>query len=282
MQHYSGRDESARQAIQRSRPAVAGWVLLLPAFAEASSYARGFGVTRRHDKRFRNGDDIHHGDRTRCTQHPRERIKSSCMYIHVSLIAAMTEGCPATAGSLCLFLSGEHLKISLAFATFSLEDSLMTKRALSAVAGFLGLCFPLFAQQTYRPDLFSALNNSRLHLPSLSLSDGQLFSFSSAFTWMEPTPPDFLPALSTTAPPRANVAAAYPKDSSKEVVDVRKPNLFDYASGEVGFLYGRSTGKFGREVEQGYIMGEVGDDKFHITVGASYENSSGRFPRLGH
>jgi hypothetical protein len=163
----------------------------------------------------------------------------------------------------------------------------MTKRALSAVAGFLGLCLSLSAQQTYRPDLFSALNNSLLHLPSLSLSDGQLFSFSGAvappfsFSWMEPMPPDFLPALSTTAPPRANAAAAYPKDSSKEVVDVR-PNLFDYAGGEVGVLYGRSTGKYGVEVEQGYILSEMGNDKFHISVGAAYENLNGRFPRLGH
>jgi hypothetical protein len=178
-----------------------------------------------------------------------------------------------------------RLKISLAFAAFSFEDSLVTKRALSAVAGFLGLCFPLFAQQTYRPDLFSALNNS-ISLPSLSLSDGQRFSFSGAvappfsFNWMEPTPPDFLPALRTTAPPpRATAAAAYPKDSSKEVVDLRKPNLFDYAHGEIGFLYGRSTGKFSGDVEQGYFIGEVGNDKVHITAGAFYENSSGRFPR---
>jgi hypothetical protein len=163
----------------------------------------------------------------------------------------------------------------------------MAKRVLSAVAGFLGFCFPLSAQQTDRPDIFSALNNSLPHLPSLSLSDGQLFSFSGAvappfsFSWMDPTPPDFLPALSTTAPPRANTAAAYPKDSSKEVVDLR-PKLFDYAGGEVGFLYGRSTGKYGVEVEQGYIISEMGNDKFHITVGAAYENLSGRFPRLGH
>jgi hypothetical protein len=158
----------------------------------------------------------------------------------------------------------------------------MTKRALSAVAGFLGLCLPLSAQQTGRPDIFSALNTSLLRFPSLTLSDGRLFSFSSAFNWMETTTPDFLPALSTTAPPRANAAAPPGKDSSKELVDVRQPNLVDYASGEVGFLYGRSTGKRGVEVEQGYIIGEVGDDKFHITVGASYENSSGRFSRLGH
>ena len=163
----------------------------------------------------------------------------------------------------------------------------MTKRALFAVAGFLSLWVPLSAQQTYRPDLFSALNNS-ISLPSLSLSDGQRFSFSGtvaapfSFGWIEPTAPDFLPALSTTAPPRAHAAAAYPKDSSKEVLDVQKPNLFDYATGEVGVLYGRSTGKFSGDFEQAYIFSEVGNDKFHISVGAAYENSSGHFSRFGH
>jgi len=158
----------------------------------------------------------------------------------------------------------------------------MTKRALSAVAGFLGLCLPLSAQQIDRPDIFTSLNNSSPRFPSLTLSDREFFSFSSAFNWMDTTPPDFLPALSTTAPQRANASATTGKDSSKEAVDVRPPNLLDYASGEVGFLYGRSIGKHGGEVEQGYIIGEVGDDKFHITVGASYENWSGRFQRLGH
>src|SRR5438552_18801039 len=106
----------------------------------------------------------------------------------------------------------------------------MTKRPLSAAAGVLSLCVPLFAQQAYRPDLFSALSNS-ISLPSLSLSDGQRFSFSGvvaapfSFGWIEPKTPDFLPALSTTAPRRTNAAAAYPKDSSKEFMDVRQPNL---------------------------------------------------------
>jgi hypothetical protein len=162
------------------------------------------------------------------------------------------------------------------------EDSLMTKRALSAVAGFFGLCLPLSAQQTDRPDIFSALNNSLPRLPSLALSDTQRFSFSSAFNWIEPTPPDFLPALQATALPRANASAMPGKDSSKDVVDMQRSNLFDYASGEVGFLYGRSIGKFSREVEQRYIFGEVGNDKFHINAGASYENWSGRFSRFGH
>ena len=192
----------------------------------------------------------------------------------------MTEGCRSAP------LLLPHVKISLALTTFLLEDSRMTKRALFAVAGFLSLCVPLSAQ-TYRPDLFSALNNS-LSLPSLSLSDGQRFSFWGAvaapfsLSWMEPTPPDFLPALSPPLPQTATASAAYPKDSSKEVVDVRKPDLLDYATGEVGFLYGRSTGKFSSDVEQGWFTGEVGNDKFHISVGAAYENSSVRFSRFGH
>jgi hypothetical protein len=164
----------------------------------------------------------------------------------------------------------------------------MTKRALSAVAGFLGLCLSLSAQQPDRPNIFSALDNPSLHIPSLALSDGRLFSFSAAvtapllFNWMEPTLPDFLPASSTPQPKRVTASPAPPKDSSKEVVDVQRSNPLDYASGEIGFLYGQSTGKYGREVEQGYFIGDVGNDKFHITVGTLYENSSGRFPRFSH
>lgn len=96
------------------------------------------------------------------------------------------------------------------------------------------------------------------------------------------TTPDFLPALPARGPQRntATERRGYSKDSSKEVVDVERSSLFDYAGGEVGFLYGRSTGKYGREVMQGYIFGEVGDDKFHISVGAAYEEANGRVPRL--
>jgi hypothetical protein len=63
-----------------------------------------------------------------------------------------------------------------------------------------------------------------------------------------------------------------------------KPGLLNSAHGEVGFLYG--AGSHGVSVERGYMIGEVGDDKFHITVGASYENVNGnlngnRFSRWG-
>jgi hypothetical protein len=151
----------------------------------------------------------------------------------------------------------------------------MMKRALFAVAGFLSIGLPLFAQQTD----FGALNNSFLRLPSLTLSDGGSFSFASAFTRMETTTPDFLPALSmastTERRQRATSSAGTAEDSSKEVADVGRTNS-GYAGGEIGVLFGRSSGKFGRDVEAGYILGEVGDDKFHISAGAYYENSTRR------
>src|SRR2546427_13245757 len=111
----------------------------------------------------------------------------------------------------------------------------MTKRALSAVAGFLSLCLSLTAQQMDRADLWSALNNSSLRFPSLALSDAQLFSFSTAFNRMETSTPDFLPAsaLPTTAPKRpiAYVSPGTdPKDYYKEVSVVLRCNILDYVT----------------------------------------------------
>jgi hypothetical protein len=172
------------------------------------------------------------------------------------------------------------------------DGSIVTKRVLLAVAGFLALYFSLSAQETNRPDVFGPLNDSFVRFSSLTLSDEAHFSFAGAiapsllFNWMETTTPDFLPALNMAnmvpRSPKTAALAAPVEDSSKEVVDVRRPKLFDYAGGEAGFLYGRSIGKYGGEVEAGYILGEVGNDKFQISAGMSYEHSSGRFPSFGH
>jgi len=160
----------------------------------------------------------------------------------------------------------------------------MAKRGLGAVAGILGLCVSVSAQQTDRPNTFSALNNSLVRFPSLGLTEGTDFSFANV---AETAAPDFLPSFTM-----ATVTARSKNDSSKETmpadrgdgkepVSVQRSNLFDYATGEIGFLYGRSTGRFDREVEEGYILGEVGNDKFSISAGALFEHSSGRVPRFG-
>ena len=179
------------------------------------------------------------------------------------------------------------IKILLAHGTGLAETSLMAKRGVFMVAGFLGLCLPLCAQQTDRANFFRTLNSSELPFSWLTLSDTQPFSFSGAvvppllFSWMETTSPVdvVLPPIIVKAPAGATAYAAPLDDSSKEVVDVRRSHSY-YAGGEMGALYGRSSGKFGREVEEGYIVGGVGDDKFNITVGAAWEHSSGRVPRF--
>ncbi len=179
----------------------------------------------------------------------------------------------------------------------------MTKRALLAIAGIFSLALSLPGQETQpvpfelsqpgqggvvdtrsaldQTNIFSTLNNAHLSFFSLALADARLFSLSGAFNGIAATPPDFLPALPAEEPTGTQPIATAVRHSTEKVVEVR-PKFFDYAGGEVGFLYGRSTGKFGRELEQGYIFGEVGNDKVHITAGAFYQESSGRFPHLGH
>jgi hypothetical protein len=159
----------------------------------------------------------------------------------------------------------------------------MIKRALFAVAGFLALC--LSGAAMAQPDVFGSLNGSVPQAPSLALSRTGTFSFATALDWVGAAP-DFLPALSAPAATRSHGTTAraassdLSKDSSKEVAELKRTSLFDYATGEVGFLYGKSTGKYGVETEQGYIIGEVGNDHLHISAGASYENVNGRLPRF--
>src|SRR5207248_7000048 len=184
--------------------------------------------------------------------------------------------------SFCYDLSNARENFAGARLILAVHSS-MTKRGALNVLGFLSLCFPVLAQQRDHPDIFHSLNSSPPRFPSLTLSNDGFFSFSSSLSWVEPAPPDFLPGVPAAAPQRA-VAASAParaRDSSKEVIDVQPKGLFDYAGGEVGFLYGRSTGKFGGDYNRAYIIGEVGDDKFHISAGAVYEESSWRVPRFG-
>jgi hypothetical protein len=180
-------------------------------------------------------------------------------------------------------LLGKGLTISLALAAFWLRILVMSKRALWAGAGLLGFCFSLFAQQADQPDVLRALNDNFVRFPSLALSDGTSFTFASV---VETTAPDFLPPLKTASvtaiPRRATAQTAMVDDPSKDAVTPERSNLFDYATGEIGFAYGRSTGKFDRQVEAGYILGEVGNDHFQISAGAAYEHSSGSVPRFGH
>jgi hypothetical protein len=182
----------------------------------------------------------------------------------------------------------------------------MIKRALVIALGFLGFCFPLTAQQTSRvertkdkaatyrqlrpsaldtparltlslPEFFSPMEGSVLanDFLMLTLGAGQRSPASSELGWIGMAPLDYfqdeLPSAAELE--QANAAPVDGKDSPSEIVS--PPLSPIYYSGEVGVFYGRSSGKFGREIMQTYFLGEVGNDKFHITAGAAYEESSG-------
>ncbi|MEO5718963.1 MAG: hypothetical protein ABIR29_10375 [Chthoniobacterales bacterium] len=182
----------------------------------------------------------------------------------------------------------------------------MLKRALLFIAASFGLCFSLTAEEpnsvtaqsaslglnqtspsvmvTERPAIgrtgsFRILTNAWYGNGPLTLVDGRLFSFPGAFGWVEATPGTFLPAFDPEELPRLTPATTLARSTSSENLGLfRKP---DYVGGEVGVFYGRSVGsKFSREVEQGYILGEIVDGNTHIQVGASYGRSSGSNPKI--
>src|SRR5256886_14596250 len=157
----------------------------------------------------------------------------------------------------------------------------MMKHALLAVTALLGLCQWLPAQPPeqllYGP---GALDSSVLS-PWASLENRNQFFFSSAFGSMRTTR-EFLPAFDPSAPLSTSyISPTDNKNSIDRIVDLRAPSSIQFG-GELGFLYGKSTGSngFGREDFAGYIIGTVGYDKFSITAGYYRQEttfSGGRF-----
>jgi len=174
-------------------------------------------------------------------------------------------------------------------------NSRMTKRVVLGVAAFLSLCFSLGAEQPARALSLAQLNSlapqdsrplffqpavfSRLGDPLLTdgstgpaTFSGSRETFSLATTYnLIGTPTSFLPTTMAVQSPSRGVPAtsSKDKDSSDYPLDLR-PGY--YVTGEVGFAYGRATGKFGGDYKEAYILGTVGNDKLQISVGASYED----------
>ena len=185
--------------------------------------------------------------------------------------------------------------------TVSAVNSLMIQRALLVALGFLAFCFPLAAQQVipsldassafafYRPEIFSTVDSLALidRLPVLNFLDGTRLPVSSEMGRMGTAPVEFpsitymsLAYVSAAKVRNGNavqVSGKDGKDSSAEVMSA--PSAPYYYGGEVGFMYGHSSGKFGGDDYGTYIDGVVGNDKFQINAGAAYQEWDGRFPR---
>lgn len=173
----------------------------------------------------------------------------------------------------------------------------MIIRALFAGAGFVCVCATLAAGPLAAlsdglpptaPDaeiapVFAEANVSLARawpgLPTLGLTDGGQFSYPGAFGWVEATA-EFLPEFRPVQPRRVRVARVKPSLTAKgdSLVELgeEKPDLF-YTGGEVGFVYGRYTGKDGGAIKHGYFLSEIGNEKFHLTVGASFTEDEGRY-----
>jgi hypothetical protein len=124
-----------------------------------------------------------------------------------------------------------------------------------------------------------ALNNSALFPASTSpLWNLAVVNNPLSFAW---TMPGEIPS-SPDLPATKNFSA--PTSSGKSISDRIGNTLpkFDYATGEIGFMYGKFSGKSSGESKQAYIIGEAGNDKTQIFVGASYEDTSVRLPHSRH
>lgn len=164
----------------------------------------------------------------------------------------------------------------------------MGKQAVLALVGFLGLCASVWAQDIRdfgsvqplkeRADFFGTLKNGWNDPGPLQLADGRAFTFPSAFAWMAAPPAYDISPTPLAAPPRLLPIATLAPDLPERGAGLL-PRV-DYAGGEAGFFFGKSSGKFSREVTAGYILGEIVEGNTHISVGASYERTTGRVPVL--
>jgi hypothetical protein len=69
---------------------------------------------------------------------------------------------------------------------------------------------------------------------------------------------------------------------AKDLTDewISSPSNQVYYTGEVGFVYGQWSGRGNGDYWQNYVWGQVGNDKFQINAGASFENWSGNSPKI--
>jgi hypothetical protein len=162
---------------------------------------------------------------------------------------------------------------------------------LQAAAAFdPALAFSLFQPNGFSPkDSFLLLHSGPVH----AWSDGGRLASENALANSGMVALDlfsgaYLPPADTFGAAPTNRAGAAsesrpenfgidPKDSPEMMLS--PPDRF-YYGGEIGFLYGHSTGKGGGDMTESYISGQVGNDHLQITAGASFENWSGQTSRF--
>ncbi len=183
----------------------------------------------------------------------------------------------------------------------------MITRALTAI-GLFAVSFPVAAQQANRAEATSpalALNLSQSKISSAK-SGSLLFHKGPVNAWSQggrlisetafgsiTMAPVELPSSAYLTPdafgygPTKKGSAASNQRADNFGTDVKDspemmlspPDRF-YYGGEIGFMYGRWSGKGSGDMMESYIVGQVGNDHFQITAGAAYEQWSGNGSRF--
>src|SRR5947209_7657604 len=185
-------------------------------------------------------------------------------------------------GETVLVVNFRLMKCAIAFGCLAMAAAFATQPVRA------GDFDPVFG--FYRPELFASIDSSAL-LRDLPINQylGHRLPGSTDLGRMGSAPVgNFSTALVSAEPRQKNttkVAAGPvmdPKDgkdySSVESMAVEKAAL-TWTGGEVGFMYGHSSGKFGGDEFTSYIMGGVGNEHLQINVGASYQEFNGHFSR---
>jgi hypothetical protein len=161
---------------------------------------------------------------------------------------------------------------------------MMYRAAAATLLALVCGCLPVSAQDGAlsfsRAEAFNTLDSSDLihSLPMMGLLDGRRLPVAGPIARMGTVPADLFPTTYLMpAPVTSRATADFDSDKTTAVVAMRAREY--YYGGEVGMSYGKSTGKYGGEEFVSYIFGTVGNDKFQITAGASYQESHFRFPR---
>ena len=178
-------------------------------------------------------------------------------------------------GETVLVVNSRLMKRALAFVCLAVTASFATQTLRA------GDFDPIFG--FYRPELFASVDTAELlrDLPLTEYLGGHLPG-STALGRMGTAPVGNFPTALVTAQPRqktnhvASGPVTDPKDgkdySSIESMAAEKASL-SWTGGEVGFMYGHSSGKFGGDEFTSYIMGSVGNEHLQINVGAGYEET---------
>lgn len=175
----------------------------------------------------------------------------------------------------------------------------MCKRGLAVIAGLLMIDSAWGAEKTvasadpytfalYRPEIFNTIDGSALidRLPVHTFLDGTRLPFSTPLGRMGTAPLDFpsitFAQLSTAPSPARRSNQPDGKDLGTDGKDSEmqfsKLSPVHYG-GEVGVFYGQWSGKYSGDVMGTFMQGTVGNDKFQLTVGGSFQESNTRLPR---